>query len=264
MSGWQATRELKRDTFGRIELLEGNGGERALRRVARGTGVPGSDLIARLLLARERRALRAADGLEGVPRLLDSPQALAAPSLDGRVPPPGRCLLRSWIEGAPLSEAERLPGDFFDWLDALVGELHARGVCHNDLHKEQNVLVRRDGRPALIDFQLASVHRGRGLVFRRRCEDDLRHLQKHRRRYTRDGRGPSEAAHGRGYGIRRRGLARAWRRLGKPPYLWVTRRLLRTRDGEPRRPSTGPWPTWDPPLGPPSAAPPPGSTRRLR
>ena len=120
---------------------------------------------------------------------------------------------------------------------------------HNDLHKEQNVLVLEDGRPALVDFQLASVHRARGRPFEARCREDLRHLQKHRRRYTRDGRGPSEQATGAGAGLKRGVVARVWRVTGKPLYNLVTRRLLRTRDGEERRPSSGPWPRWEPPLG---------------
>ena len=79
--------------------------------------------------------------------------------------------------------------------------------------------------------------------------DDLRHVQKHRRRYTRDGRGPAEQAEGAGHGFPRTRTSALWKRLGKPVYLWITRGLLRTRDGEERRPSSGPWPTWGPPLG---------------
>jgi hypothetical protein len=33
-------------------------------------------------------------------------------------------------------------------------------------------------------------------------------------------------------------------------YEFVTRRLLRTRDGEARRATSGPWPEWTAPLGP--------------
>ncbi len=51
-------------------------------------------------------------------------------------------------------------------------------------------------------------------------------------------------------GLRRGTLARLWRRTGKPLYNFVTRRLLRTRDGESRRPSTGPWPRWVAARGP--------------
>ncbi len=159
-------------------------------------------------------------------------------------------MLRTWLEGEPLHRATVLPRDFFDLLDALVVEVHGRGVCHNDLHKEPNVIVLEDGRPALIDFQLASVHRRADRRMRVRCGEDLRHLEKHRRRYTRAGRGPAGESRGLGHGRRRGALAAAWRRLGKPLYNFVTRRLLGTRDGEERRPSSGPWPRWSEPLGP--------------
>ena len=35
----------------------------------------------------------------------------------------------------------------------------------------------------------------------------------------------------------------------KPLYLAVTRGLLGTKDGEERRSSAGPWPSWEAPLG---------------
>ncbi len=247
---WQAEL-LKRDVFGWVERLERPSGA-VVRRVARGGRVPFAGWVARALLRRERRALRALVGMAQVPALVEDAEALAGPSASGYAPPAGTALVRTWIAGEPLHRARELPEDFFDLLDALVEGLHARGVCHNDLHKEQNIVVGPDGRPHLIDFQLASVHRRRGRAFRRRAEDDLRHVHKHRRRYTRDGRGPLPAgvAQGRGRDLRRRGLARLWRRWGKPVYEGLTRGLLRTRDGEERRPSSGPWPRWTPPIGP--------------
>lgn len=241
-------RELKRDVFGTVELCETDG-RCLVRRVASGGRAPGSGWLARRLLARERRALKVLDGLDGVPRVVEAPELLELPDARGRVPREREVLARTWIAGEPLHLARRLPRDFFDLLDGLALELHGRGVCHNDLHKEPNVVVREDGRPALIDFQLASVHARRGRGFHGRCSEDLRHLQKHRRRYTRDGRGPSEAGIGAGHGRRRGVLARAWRRVGKPVYVLVTRRVLRTRDGEERRPSSGPWPEWTEPVG---------------
>ena len=237
MSGGSRVEILKEDALGRVERLVVEG-EARVRRVPAGGRIPGSAWVARLLAGREVRALRALDGLGCVPRLRES-----APGA------PRGVVERTFLAGEPLSRAEALPRDFFDHLDALVGRMHARGVCHNDLHKEQNVLVLEDGRPALVDFQLASVHRARGRRFEARCREDLRHLQKHRRRYTRDGRGPSEQATGAGAGLRRGVVARTWRVTGKPLYNLVTRRLLRTRDGEERRPSSGPWPRWEPPLG---------------
>ena len=188
-----------------------------------------------------------------MPHALEDEELAALPCSDGRVPREREVLLRSWQVGLPLHRATHLARDFFDQLDALVQALHERGVCHNDLHKEQNIVVGDDGYPALIDFQLASVHRRCGRLFRSRVHDDLRHVQKHRRRYTRDGRGPQgahDATHGVGYGVRRTRVAWLWRRLAKPAYLVLTRAVLGTRDGEERRPSSGPWPEWTDPVGP--------------
>ncbi len=253
MNEWQVEQLLKSDSFGRVERLAGPRGA-LLRRVAVGGRLPGSGIVARLLMQRERRALIRLSGTPGTPELERVPLAEAAPGSDGLVPPAAGVLLRSWVAGSPLHLAETLPRDFFDRLDELVGEMHECGVCHNDLHKEQNILVGEDGWPHLIDFQLASVHRGRGALYRSRVRDDLRHVQKHRRRYLQDGRGPADAgpdaARGRGHGLRRGLIAALWRRSGKPLYNWVTRRLLRTRDGELRRPSSGPWPEWVEARGP--------------
>jgi len=236
MSGAQAGGVLKSDALGRVERIVGPDGSVRVRRTACGGRLPLSAFLGRRLLARERRALEALDGFRGAPRLLAAGRA----TLD-----------RSWIPGVPLSRAETLPEDFFDRLDELVVELHARGVCHNDLHKEQNVLVGEDGRPSLVDFQLASVHARRGKLFESRARDDLRHVEKHRRRYTRDGRGPAggDVSRGRGHAIPRSIFARAWRRAVKPAYVFWTRKVLGTRDGEERRASTGPWPQWAPPVG---------------
>ncbi len=215
--------------------------------------------VARLLARREQRAMTVCRGgaqgrLEPAPVLLDEERAAL-----GRIPGvrAKELFTRPFFAGAPLHRAERLPLDFFDLLESAVRSLHAAGVCHNDLHKEQNVVVDRAGRPRLIDFQLASVHPGRrGKRYESRCRDDLRHVQKLRRRYTMNGRGPAEAAVAEASRMRRRGLALLWRRTGKPAYLFLTRGLLRTKDGEDRRPFEGPWPQWDGPVG---AEPPKGA-----
>lgn len=230
----QATRVLKRDGLGRVELLAGD--PPLVRRVASGGTIPGSGLVARVLLARERRALAALAELPAVPRLVPGERRGEG--------------LRTYLSGEPLHRAPVLPRDYFEHLAALVRAVHARGVCHNDLHKEQNVLVLSDGRPGLIDFQLASVHPARrGRRFESRCRDDLRHVEKHRLRYERRGRPKRPEERAARALPRRSRVAGLWRRTAKPLYNFVTRRLLRTRDGEERRPSSGPWPAWGPPLG---------------
>ena len=107
------------------------------------------------------------------------------------------------------------------------------------------MVVEVSGRPRLIDFQLASLHpRRSGRRFDARCGDDLRH----------PGLSPlPERSRPAGLEIRvlevrRRGLALLWRRTGKPAYLFITRGLLGTKDGEDRRSFEGPWPSWDGPL----------------
>lgn len=253
-------KELKRDTFGCVELVcvDGASGQPAARLVRRVvTARIGVGWAAGLLARREARALERLreSGVRGVAAApeLDEELLTEARSLEtaaGIRPDPRRVHLRPFAEGEPLHRAEALPLDFFDLLERRVEELHAAGVCHNDLHKEQNVVVGPDGAPVLIDFQLATLHpRRRGRWFEARCRDDLRHVQKHRRRYTRDGRGPEELRVAESARMRRRGIALLWMRTVKPVYRFVTRRILRTRDGEESRPSTGPWPRWTEPLG---------------
>jgi len=236
MDGSQGTQLLKRDVFGSVELAP----EGCVRRTAGGSRMSPAAILARRMLARERRALAWLDGLAGVPRLAEG---------DGREQRAE--LTRTYIAGEPLHLARELPENFFDELDALVAKLHAHGVCHNDLHKEQNIIVARDGYPWLVDFQLASVHEVGDSRLARRAREDLRHIEKHRRRYTRDGRGPrGERSFGMGAGEKRSLLALAWRRLGKPVYNLITRSLLRQTPSEPRRPSSGPWPVWVAPVAP--------------
>ncbi|HUR26681.1 MAG TPA: phosphotransferase [Planctomycetota bacterium] len=233
----ELVRELKRDVFGRVELVRREDGALAIRRVACGSAFPGSRLVARVLLARERRALERLAAIAGVPRVLQAERGV---------------LLRDYQEGVALSETEELAADFFERLAELVREVHARGVCHNDLHKEQNVIVGEDGRPALVDFQLASVHRVGSRLQRSRAREDLRHVEKHRRRYLRDGRGPEGSAFvlAAEPPLRRSFAALAWKRTVKPVYVLVTRKLLSTRDGEARRRSDGTWPRWTAARGP--------------
>lgn len=240
----QVVRVLKRDTFGRVELLDGARGL-MVRRVACGSRMPGSRWIARFLARRERRALTALENLPGVaPLVVDADYRSAAGGGFSR-PASGDVHLRGYIHGEPLHEAGALPLDFFERLEDLVRELHVRGVCHNDLHKEPNVLVQADGRPALVDFQLASLHPRGGRTFESRIAEDLRHVEKHARRYTHQG-----GARPVGAPRSRSRLAALWKALGKPVYNFVTRRLLHWQDGEGRRAKEGPWPVRTPAVGP--------------
>ena len=76
----------------------------------------------------------------------------------------------------------RVPA-YFRAASRLLRRLYAANVIHNDLAKETNWLVTPDGRPAVVDFQLAMTLDKRGALARSLGHDDLRHLLKHKRTY---------------------------------------------------------------------------------
>ncbi len=166
------------------------------------------------LARREARALQAIRGMRDTPQLLDWT---------------GRRLDRSFMAGDAMYQ--RPPrGDlaYFHQARRLLQELHRRGVAHNDLAKEANWLVLEDGRPALIDFQLATRGDPRAPWMRLLCREDLRHLLKHKRMYCRESLTPVEKRL-----LKRRSWLRdLWFRTGKPVYRFVTRRILKWEDNE--------------------------------
>lgn len=171
--------------------------------------------LARRLARREAAALAAADGITGVPHLI---------AFDGRA------VLRRYIEGRPMYAEKPTSPDYFKDALKLLSALHRRGIAHNDLAKEANWLCTPDGRAAIVDFQIATISRRRGALFRALAREDLRHLLKHKRTYVPDRLTTRQRAL-----LDRPGpLSRAWARIVKPPYGFVTRRLL----GWPER--TGP------------------------
>ena len=206
---------LKRDLFGTVERLEVAGATGNVACVQRDTACAARGLrwLARRLAAREARALHALRHLPGVPRLV---------SWDGER------LRRTWLPGVPLQAADNVGPAYFREALRLLRRLHAAGLVHNDLAKEPNWLVDPDGRPALVDFQLAMRPRVRGHLFRMLARDDLRHLLKHKRSYCRAHLTARQEA----ILARRSPLAAGWAHTVKPVYRFVTRRLLGWADRE--------------------------------
>jgi len=201
---------LKSDVFGTISRV----GDTVIRdaRAAR----PWVRGLARHLMRREHRALSRlalGQGTPGVPRVVD----LA----------PGR-LTRAWIDGAPMHLVKPRDPDYFREAARLVRRIHAASVIHNDLAKETNWLVTPEGRPALVDFQLAMTLVRRGALARALGHDDIRHLLKHKRSYL-----PERLTAREKRILATPSLAsRVWMASGKRAYLFVTRRILRWRDRE--------------------------------
>ena len=205
------SRLLKKDLFGEVRLESDGSGRRIVR-----DATPAALILrglANSLVRREARALAALEGLEGVPRLIRADRDR---------------LEREYLDGAPMHHARPRDPEYFRRAMRLLRRLHTMGVVHNDLAKEPNILVVAGGRPAFVDFQLAWYSPGRSRLFCILAYDDLRHLLKHKRSYCADALTQRE----------RRILAkpslpsRLWMRIVKPPYLFVTRRLLGWADRE--------------------------------
>ena len=170
--------------------------------------------LARHFGIREERSLARAAGIAGVP-------ALHAAS-DG-------IIIRGFIEGLPFQMAKPY-GQVQVFSDAkrLLRQMRRAGVCHNDLAKEPNWLVTPDGKAAVTDFQLASVHAKRGRLYLLLAHEDLRHLLKHKRKFC-----PAAITPGELRVLKKKSLpARIWLMTGKKVYKLITRDLLGVRDRE--------------------------------
>jgi predicted Ser/Thr protein kinase len=207
---------LKRDVFssverGRFRMPNGEV-DAILRRIDQ---VPWwSYVLARHLFQRERRALAVAHGLNVGPELLWAGK---------------QALMRGFIDGVAL-HLVKPAGDvaYFRSAKQALRRLHRAGICHNDLAKEQNWLVGRDGCAYLTDFQLAACFRKRNRLFRIAAYEDLRHLLKHKRSYAPSALTPKE----RKILARKSMVASLWLATGKRVYQAVTRGLFNFTDRE--------------------------------
>ncbi|SLN68330.1 serine/threonine protein kinase [Roseovarius albus] len=169
--------------------------------------------IAWFLARKEIRGLKAVQGIEGAPVLV-------------RVDKVG--LLRSWTQGTPLQLAKPTDPAFYKDAKRLLREMRRAGVAHNDIAKPQNWLMTHDGRAAVIDFQLASVHRKNSKMLRVLAREDLRHLLKQKRAYAPELLTASEERM-----LAQKALpARIWMATGKKLYNFITRKLMNWSDGE--------------------------------
>jgi RIO-like serine/threonine protein kinase len=202
---------LKKDLFGEIRLVASDDERHIVRDSSTSSGW--IRWLARWLLQREANVLAAMGDLDGVPQLLKVERDQLA---------------RVYLPGIPMHRAKPRDPAYFVAAARLLRCLHRIGVAHNDLAKEPNLLVRSDGSPAFVDFQLATHDPRRGRLFRLLCYEDLRHLLKHKRSYC-------------PHYLTRRELSildnpslasRTFMLTVKPVYLFVTRRLLGWSDRE--------------------------------
>jgi RIO-like serine/threonine protein kinase len=202
---------LKKDVFGATSIVTSVTGT-SIRRDASQAAWP-MRALARWLLGREARALAVLEGIDGVPALTRLHRA----SLD-----------REYIEGTAMQECKPTDLQYFHAAARLLRRLHRSGVVHNDLAKEPNLLVRSDGEPAIIDYQLSWTVQRRGRLFRILAREDIRHLLKHKRTYC-----PGDlTAREKHILDHPSALSKVFMLTIKPVYLFVTRKILGWQDRE--------------------------------
>jgi predicted Ser/Thr protein kinase len=202
---------LKKDLFGEIRLSSHSGEAVVVRDSA--AAATGLRWLARRLLHREANALAMLEDIEGFAQVV---------RLDRD------CLMRSFLDGKPMQRGKPTDPAYFKDAARLLRKMHRAGVVHNDLAKEPNFLVRPNGKPAIVDFQLAWTSPNRSKLFRLAAREDLRHLLKHKRTYC-----PQQLTYRERTILATPGfVALAWSKTCKPVYLFVTRRILGWADRE--------------------------------
>ena len=202
---------LKKDLFGEIRLSSHAGEPVVVRDSA--AAARGLRWLARRLLHREANALVMLTHIEGFAQIVRLERDW---------------LMRSFLDGEPMQRGKPADPAYFKRAARLLRRMHRAGVAHNDLAKEPNFLVRPNGEPAIVDFQIAWSSAKRSKLFRMAAREDLRHLLKHKRSYCPQHLTARERAILASPGF----VALAWSRTFKPIYLFVTRRILRWADRE--------------------------------
>ncbi len=174
---------------------------------------------AKLLSTHEGAIYHLLAGIEGVPRWVGSLGQTA--------------FVIEYIDAKPLDQLSRPPEGFFDRLGEIFDQIHARGVAYCDANKRSNILVTADGRPFLVDYQIALRRRDdwpwplRSIVraiVSYLVAKDLYHLYKHKRHLAPEELRTAETV----LSTRRGGIHWLHRKFTKP-YRAIRRRFLRTQ-----------------------------------
>jgi hypothetical protein len=168
------------------------------------------------LTAREEAIYKLLRGIDGVPSLL------------GRTA--SNALAIEYIDASPLDHLTEIPAGLFDRIAKILHDIHARGVAYCDANKRSNILVTDDGKPFLVDYQIAISRKDHwysplreimAALVEYLAGRDMYHLYKHKRRLAADELRPEEEVLSR----RRGRLHRVHRALTKP-YRAIRRRFL--------------------------------------
>ncbi len=132
--GSRARPELRRIRLGGVDAVVKDYGRR---------GTIFKRLLGAWLARREAAALRRAEGVSCVPRILGRPQPWT--------------IITEFVDATPVArlQAPQLDATFFACLTDLIVALHERGIAHGDLEHLDNILVTPEMQPAVVDFAAA-------------------------------------------------------------------------------------------------------------
>jgi hypothetical protein len=115
--------------------------------------------VGRFLLGRELRALRRLQGIDGIPSDAFRVDAFA--------------MAARFVPGRSLASLKnpQASTDYLMALEALLRQVHARGLVHLDTRGGGNLLIMPNGAPGIIDFQAGLSTRWMPAALRRWFED---------------------------------------------------------------------------------------------
>ena len=172
---------LKHDSWAATAIYRDTADERIICKFNRTKSVFGIPMawLGRVLAAREARFLRRLADIDLVP------DDLGPVTTDGAEL--AHAVARTYVDGEVFINPDQTDARFFAELRQLLNAVHGCNMAYVDLHKRENIIVGRDGRPNLIDFQvsagLSSGWPGNGWVARKIIdklqEMDDYHYRKH-------------------------------------------------------------------------------------
>jgi hypothetical protein len=189
-SDYRVETVLKHDSWAATALYAGRDGERIIckfNRVQPAFGLPMA-WLGRMLAKREAGFLHRLAHVELVP------DDLGPVTVEGH--PVASAVARRYVDGEAFRDGAKVQVAFFVELRRLLDAVHASDMAYVDLHKRENIIVDRDNRPHLVDFQVSLGTRrrwpGHGWLVRTLQKMDHYHYRKHYARCLPDTLTPEE------------------------------------------------------------------------
>jgi hypothetical protein len=146
---FERTEIVKHDSWAATAFYQSRQGRRIVCKFHRRHSIFGLPMawLGRALARHERTLYLRLSGIENIPAELGPVFVVGEQQRNA--------VAHEFVPGHPLSDDEQQEPRFFDELEKLLRQIHARGVAYVDTHKCENILVGDDGRPHLFDFQIS-------------------------------------------------------------------------------------------------------------